>query len=296
MQSFTKILNDINIKKIKEQLSKYQKPVPNNPYIMFFFKTANHTISIFHNNKMLIQGNNPSNFYDELINAKTLENRTNQKLTDDYIGCDEVGVGDYFGGIVTCAVYLKKTNEVAMRNLGVCDSKHITDQNMKLMFNQIINLCEYEYKMANPKRYNQLVALYKNAHIVKAFLHDQCIKKLTKRLKIKKEISIVMDQFAPKNTYYQYFKEINLVPHEITHFETKAENKYLAVAAASVIARVLFLKQIDDLSLQAKIKLLLGASNPEIIEQARKIYRSIGKMGLAKFAKIDFATTKKVIG
>ena len=55
-----------------------------------------------------------------------------------------------------------------------------------------------------------------------------------------------MDQFAKPDFYYRYLDDDYGITH--LHFETKAENKYLAVACASVIARYYFLEAIKQLS------------------------------------------------
>jgi ribonuclease HIII len=298
MQNFTTNLKSDEVNRLHHLLKAYQVIKPHNPYLLYFYKVGDHTISIFTSHKLLIQGDHANKFYQKLINGKeTIPSvKKRNTLTQDYIGCDEVGVGDYFGGLVTCAVYLKDiTSEKALRVIGVCDSKKLIDAEMIKMFPQIIKACPYECAVISPHKYNELVKRFNNTHIVKSYLHDQTIKKLVKRLKLVESTAVVMDQFAPENTYYAYFTKIGVTPYQITHFETKAENKYLAVAAASIIARVAFLQQIKTMSKTIGMPLLLGASNPEIINQARAIYSDGGLQKLSQFAKIDFATTKKVI-
>ncbi|MDR0740078.1 MAG: ribonuclease HIII [Mycoplasmataceae bacterium] len=294
MQNFTVTLNKSEILKLHNQLKKYRAPKPRNPYLLYFYKVKSTTISIFTSGKLLIQGNNPEAFYNSLVGKKTnLNIKAIAYKINDYIGCDEVGVGDYFGGMVTCAVYLKKSDEGALKRIGVCDSKRLLDSQMVVMMDEIVRVCDYECSVVTPKEYNQLVKRFSNTHIVKAYLHNQTISKLAKRLGLGESATVVMDQFATRTTYNAYFTKIGIAPYKVTHFETKAENKYLAVAAASIIARVEFLKQINRLSKQAHMRLLLGASNPKIIEQARNIYQIGGINKLSDFVKIDFATTKK---
>jgi ribonuclease HIII len=302
MQNFTAILNKSAIKKINERLFSHRISKPNNPHLLYFYKVDDTTISIFTNGKLLVQGKNPKQLYETLIDnkVKTSCNKDARAISlenvDGYIGCDEVGVGDYFGGLVTCAVYLKKKDEQALRSIGVRDSKDLSDEDMFRMYPQITRMCEIETYSASPNEYNQFVNKFKNTHVVKAYMHDITIKKLVNKVSpTKKLIPIVMDQFVAKSAYYAYFKRIGINPYEITHFETKAENKYLAVAAASIVARVLFIEQIKELSAKLHIPLLLGASNPKIIPQAKLIYQQGGMNKLKQFAKIDFATTKKVI-
>jgi ribonuclease HIII len=303
MQNFTTTLKSADVAKVHQRLKQYQTTKSNNKYLLYFYRMGEHTISIFTSYKILIQGPHAKETYQKIVNGsvptktsfKPTYDKNKQVTIANYIGCDEVGVGDYFGGLVTCAVYLEKSKEQTLARLGVSDSKDLNDAQMIRLVPQIKQECAYECTVITPSEYNKLVSKYKNTHIVKAYLHDITIKRLAKKLKLGQTAIVVMDQFAPRNTYNAYFAKIGTTPYEITRFETKAENKYLAVAAASIIARVAFLEQINQLSKQARMPLLLGASNPKIIEQARTIYINSDKNQLEKFVKIDFATTKKVI-
>src|SRR5699024_6122609 len=81
-----------------------------------------------------------------------------------------------------------------------------------------------------------------------------------------------------------------LDPH--TYFMTKAETHSLAVAAASIIARASFVKEMEDLSKIVGFSLLKGAS-PKVDQQIAKIIRTKGKQFLPSVAKVHFANTKK---
>jgi ribonuclease HIII len=277
MNSSSKKISEIEIENYLKQNKKYLINNPNNPHIKYFFKKNNQTITIFKSGTLLIQNN--------------LEN--NKILTKDYIGCDEVGVGDYFGGLVTCAVYLKKENELKIKQLGVKDSKELSDSQMLNMFNELTKLVKYHVGVYTPQQYNNVIAIHKNTHIAKALLHDETIKKITSNLNTK--VDVIMDAFVDAKNYYKYLNNANIKPYMIDKFETHAENKYLAIACASIIARVYFLKQIDSLSEMVNQQLPLGASNPDIIKIAKNIYKKGGMDLLQKIAKIDFRITKKVV-
>ncbi|GHU30521.1 ribonuclease HIII [Bacilli bacterium] len=269
-------------------------PHPNNPTLLYLYKVDKKTISIYRTFKMLVQGPNADEFGKALIGeANQLDKKP---ITADYIGCDEVGVGDYFGGLVTCAVYLKKADENALRVLGVKDSKNLSDAQMIKMAPSIYKIVKFACLVYAPEKYNELVGKFHNTHAIKTCMHDKTIKKLVKDNGLSENVSVIMDQYAEKSTYYKYFKILNIEhPFHIARFETKAENKYLAVAAASIIARVAFLKHMDELGKQIGMKLLLGASNPKIIDQAKLIYKKGNRSLLNKYVKIDFKTTTKVV-
>jgi ribonuclease HIII len=236
-----------------------------------------------------VQGENAQDFWKPTIKKITTD------ITSNYIGCDEVGVGDYFGGMVTCAVYLQHQNEESLKAIGITDSKDLSDREMFRIYPQLIKLVKYTYLSYLPDQYNKLVDQYKNTHIIKALMHDLTIKALVQNYKIANDTSVILDQFTPPNKYFQYFDVIKAKPYPISHFMTGAEKKNLAVAAASIIARIKFLEQISNLQKLTNVPILLGASNPKIITYAQQIYQHGGTDELKQFVKIHFATTKKVL-
>lgn len=50
------------------------------------------------------------------------------KNINGIIGCDEVGVGDYFGPLVTCACYLDNSQIEIFKKLNIKDSKKLNDE------------------------------------------------------------------------------------------------------------------------------------------------------------------------
>ncbi len=180
------------------------------------------------------------------------------------IGADEVGIGDFFGGIVTSAVFLNKDYFEKIKTLNIKDSKKLTINSVIELAKKLIKLIPYSTSIISVKQYNFLYNKFKNAHIIKTYAHNLAISKLQKRFSNEKYITI-LDQYASKENYEKYLAIIN--PDKIAKidfFETKAENKYIAVACASIIARYYFLKQIADLSKYYHVNLPLGYNKDKI--------------------------------
>ncbi|MBQ2349501.1 MAG: hypothetical protein II392_01660 [Mycoplasma sp.] len=87
------------------------------------------TISLYKTKKIVIQGNNVVNVCIKLnlpyLEYDKQQNDENNKNVLSYIGCDEVGVGDYFGGIVCCAAYTNEEISKKLKILHVDDSKKL---------------------------------------------------------------------------------------------------------------------------------------------------------------------------
>nr|WP_036690831.1 hypothetical protein ['Planchonia careya' phytoplasma] len=80
--------------------------------------------------------------------------------------------------------------------------------------------------------------------------------------------------------------------YSISIFKTKAESKFLCVAAASIIARYLFLQEIEKLGKDNNLKLILGASDL-VNQQIKLIYEKYGLSIFYKIAKINFKNISK---
>ena len=73
------------------------------------------------------------------------------------IGCDEVGVGDYFGPIVTCACYIDNTNLEKFKKLKIKDSKKLSDEYILQIAGFIKNHATLYVNICNNTTYNKLI-------------------------------------------------------------------------------------------------------------------------------------------
>ena len=213
----------------------------------------------------------------------------------DYINCnsvgsDEVGTGDYFGPIVVTASYVKREDISFLKELGVCDSKKITDDKILEIAPLIAKRIKYKSIILNNKDYNTYHKEY-NMNKVKAIMHNKVLYELCLE---KPTIDyIIVDEFAKEDNYYKYLSDAKFIQRGIT-FTTKAEDKNLAVASSSIISRYLFLKEFDKLSKDLNITLPKGA-NPEVDKVGKIIVEKYGINKLEEIAKLSFKNTERII-
>jgi len=287
----TKTIKDLTpsqIKKIIIAYKDYTKPNPSQ-YVVKFFQTKELTISIYKTNKVLLQGSDEAieNFMKVEKPAKVSKAKSN-----DMIGMDEVGTGDYFGPIVTCSCYLSADNISKVKALGVDDSKKLTDTNIISMATKLKKIVSYKVCVCQPKIYNKIIDQFHNTNIVKAIAHNDALTKLVKELKTN-DYTIVLDQFASRENYESYLAKAKVKPIKIDIIVPKAESKYLAVACASVLAREAFLFQMSELSKKAGIMLPLGSTRTNDIVKTGKII--VKKHDLSEYAKLNFEPLTKAI-
>ena len=76
------------------------------------------------------------------------------KCLDDHMGSDEVGTGDYFGPVCVCAAYVKGEDIKWLTELGINDSKKLSDEKIKEIVTQIIKKVQYASLTLDNVKYN----------------------------------------------------------------------------------------------------------------------------------------------
>ncbi|MCM1371254.1 MAG: ribonuclease HIII [Clostridium sp.] len=206
------------------------------------------------------------------------------------IGSDEVGTGDYFGPIVVTSTYVSKENIPFLEKLGVKDSKKLTDEKILEIVPQIIKVIPYESVIISNKEYNEKYNEDLNLNKIKAIMHNKVLMKLKNKGFIYDYI--VVDQFCLPNTYFKYLNESNNIVKNIT-FTTKAEDKCLSVACASIISRYIFIKEFENLSKTVDCDLIKGSSDL-VTNQGIELAKKYGFNKLNDIAKLNFKNTDKI--
>ena len=266
----------------------------NNPYVTFAAKVKGVTVLVYTSGKVVFQGANAETIAEQFgyqsANQSASDTVSGQNMP--LIGSDEVGNGSYFGGLAVVASFVTPDDHALLKKLGVDDSKNLTDSKIRQIAPVLENNIKHKALLLSPQKYNQVVGKGKihNAVSVKVALHNQAIYLLLQD-GIKPE-KIVIDAFTSRQNYQKYLKnEANQFANPLT-LEEKAEGKYLAVAVSSIIARNLFLENLDKLSQEVQYKLPSGAGS-QSDKVASQILATYGMSGLEHTAKLHFANTQK---
>ena len=266
----------------------------NNPYVTFAAKVKGVTVIVYTSGKVVFQGANAETIAEQFgyqsASQSTSDTVSGQNIP--LIGSDEVGNGSYFGGLAVVASFVTPDDHALLKKLGVDDSKNLTDSKIRQIAPILENNIKHKALLLSPQKYNQVVGKGKmhNAVSVKVALHNQAIYLLLQD-GVKPE-KIVIDAFTSRQNYQKYLKnEANQFANPLT-LEEKAEGKYLAVAVSSIIARNLFLENLDKLSQEVQYKLPSGAGS-QSDKVASQILAAYGMSGLEHTAKLHFANTQK---
>ncbi len=300
----------------KEEMIKYyenKKRDKTPPYAIFQAEEDGTIITLYESGKVMFQGISAdidANMWRDMeahLNNGNLpiENKKKEKKEKDEkelyeerkkyfyinsIGSDEVGTGDYFGPVVVTASFVKKDDIEFLTELGVRDSKKLTDDKILKIVPEIIKKIPYETIVYSNKEYNSKKEF--NMNKVKAILHNKAILSLMKKDNYNYD-KVIIDQFCYPRNYFGYLKESNNVFRRIT-FTTKAEDKCLSVACSSLISRYVFIKEMDKMSKMIGKKIPLGAG-VSVDNFGRQLVKEKGKDILEDISKINFKNTEKIL-
>lgn len=204
-----------------------------------------------------------------------------------WIGVDEAGKGDYFGCLVVAGVALDGEKEKKLRELGVKDSKLLSDAVVLMLAAKLRKLCPHEIVRISPEKYNQLYRKFKSLNKMLAWAHARVIENLLEKNDVD---FVITDKFGEesflKKTLFERGKKAKI------HQRVRAESD-AAVAAASIMARAEFLRTLRKLSLEIGYSLPKGATHVEAA--ARELVKKHGESVLDFIAKRHFKTTKRVL-
>ena len=156
------------------------------------------------------------------------------------LGSDETGTGDYFGPITVAAVYVPTSKIELINELGVKDSKMLTDDYMRKIAPDLRAACVHSVLVLRNEKYNNLQAKGYSQGKMKAMMHNKALQNTLSKMAPEKPEFILIDQFAERGVYYNYLKSERELVQENVYFSTKAEQLHVAVATASILARAAF--------------------------------------------------------
>ncbi len=297
---------------IKDKMINYYKDLRRDktpPYAVFQAMEADTIITLYESGKVMFQGVSAdidANIWIDLekrINKRDIDINENNKKKEQYkeelnyfyslstIGSDEVGTGDYFGPIVVTATFVEKSKIDFINDLGVKDSKKLTDDKILKIAPLLIKEIPFVTFTLNNADYNNYQEKGYNMNKIKAILHNKVLYKLIHKENYSYD-KVVVDQFVYPRKYFEHINETTKKVMDIT-FTTKAESKCASVAAASIISRYYFLKKMDNLSNDLELIIPKGAN--DVADQIGvEIVKKYGIEKLREVAKLNFKNTDKI--
>jgi ribonuclease HIII len=292
-------LDDAQMEKLRSILSSRGWDAFEVPYARYAFKGRDCNVTAYESGKLVIAGKGTEEFvtmtlepdvtmapklgYDEVLHPEWFEL---------HAGLDESGKGDFFGPVVAATVIADKSAIEGWIKAGVKDSKRIVDtQIIKLdkvirethgvaVATCLCGMAKYNLLMSRPRA---------NLNRLLAWQHATA---LAQALSRKRAPRGLLDQFSKQPLVQRELAKMGIKDFDLA-MRTKAEEDPV-VAAASVVARAEYVRQMHALSKQFGGPLQKGAG-PLVKEQAAQIIARFGARALGTFAKLHFRTAYEVV-
>lgn len=269
------------------------------PYQAFLAKKKGVTVNLYLNGKIVIGGAEQTEKSKVEDYLASLEASQVEKAVKEYpsievsgtrIGTDEVGKGDYFGPLVIGGVLANENQVNKLQTLGVKDSKALSDvtiKNLSVQINKILEPSQRDIILIRPLKYNMLHKDLGNVNGILGWGHARAIENL---LSGNAECEYaVADQFGDQS-YIE--KALMQRGKKITLIQSPKAEREIAVAAASILARSVFIDEMREMSKTYGLDFPKGST--DVIPTATKFVEMYGGQALVNVAKTHFATTKQI--
>ena len=166
------------------------------------------------------------------------------------LGIDEAGRGPVIGPLIVAGIVIPEEKVAILNRMGIKDSKKLSPTRRKVLSRKLKNMFECETVEISARDIDNLRAKGVNLNEIEKIAMIKIIKKLDCDQIIIDSVDIKPDRLESEIK--------NIVGEVNVKAEHKADEKYLPVAAASIIAKF---------------------KRDQVIEKLKKEYRKIGDLG-----------------
>ena len=302
MNSYTKKIEKSDFNKIKSFFEDINAEFSTQEYATFRAKVGGAVAVLYNSGKLLIQGKEVDNLVQKLetflgqpsqnpsTNQTSLLLKAQTQVQDipfPHIGVDESGKGDYFGPLVIGGVLATEENAKLFSELGIKDSKKLTDEKIIKLAGYIKAHAVHSVVVIGNDKYNTLYDKFQNLNKLLAWGHARVIENILEKQECNYALS---DKFGNENL----IKSALIDKGKNIHLEQRVRGEDdIAVAAASILARAEYVNRMNTLSNRYEIELPKGASD-KVLQTAKNFSSKWGKDKLSQVAKLHFKTTQLI--
>jgi ribonuclease HIII len=280
--------------KLRQDLLSQDFEISIPPHTCFAAKKKGISCTLYLSGKLVVQGKESAQFIEfylepEILGTFSFSHPLAEVDLTPRIGIDESGKGDFFGPLCIAGVYANTEQFALLKEIGVKDSKSLSDNRIKKIAIEIKKNCLHHIVRINPLKYNEIYASFKNLNRLLAWGHATAIEQMIEKSQCHE---IIVDQFAEESVVLNALKRKNI---EIKITQRHRAEEDLTVAAASILARAAFLEGLEKLSETVGMQLPKGSS-ALTIEIGKAIVEKWGVQMLLNLCKHHFKTLDAIVG
>lgn len=270
------------------------------------FKAVGDKVNVvaYNSGKLTVQGSNAQDFVEFVLEPEILHDYRfsvpdelfdKEEIEFDFaphIGVDESGKGDFFGPLIIAGVYIDEESGEKLSETKIRDSKLIkSDREILSLASQIREITKGRFAVVTLRNqtYNELYAKIGNLNRLLAWGHARVIENVLE--KVPDCPRALSDKFGAdyliRNALMDKGRKI------ILEQRTKGESD-LAVAAASILAREQFVREMAKLAEEFQMDIPRGA-NDVVRQRANAIIDKYGVGALERCVKTHFKTYNELM-
>jgi ribonuclease HIII len=261
------------------------------PHSRFAFKGDGVSVVMYGSGKLVVQGKKTEDFVQFVLEPEVThvarlgyDFAINSEWFEDHAGMDESGKGDLFGPLVTACVIGGGDAVKQLISRGIRDSKRVAGDGAIFALDREVRAadCTVKVMCLSMAKYNELYVKFgSNMNMLLGWMHTCTLKSALGERWVSWGM---LDQFSRNPIVQTMLNDKNFD----LRMQTKAESDPV-VAAASIVARAEYVRQMGELSKLAGMGLGRGAGRL-VTEQAAELKERIGDDGMKNFVKLHFKT------
>ena len=301
LASYTLKLDDVRMDRLRGILAERGWTPFEVAYSRFAFR-ADHlkvNVTAYTSGKVVVAGKGTEDFVRDILEPEVTgearlgyEEVNHPDWFEAHAGLDESGKGDFFGPVIAATVIADRPAIEAWIQAGVKDSKKIAEPQI-LRLDAIIRATKgvaVRTCFCGMPKYNELMGRPgANLNRLLAWQHATALEQALGERRVPWGL---LDQFSEQPLVQRELTRKGVKEFEL-RMRTKAEEDPV-VAAASVVARAEFVRQMRALSDRLGEPLQKGAGSG-VKTQATAIIARLGARALGDFAKLHFRTAYEVV-
>lgn len=197
------------------------------------------------------------------------------------VGVDESGKGDFFGPLVIAALMAPDDALAEMAKAGVRDGKKLTANRIHDLDEYLRGKFAHHVVVIDPEDYNVRYGKIRNLNKLLAEGHAEAVAGVLKQVEAD---LVVVDQFGKPELVERALGKARVTIEIKQRFRGE---EILQVAAASILARAAFVREIKRLSAEYHIEIPKGAA-AQVDQAGRELVRLYGVDVLTKVSKTHF--------
>ncbi len=299
LSTYTLKLDDAQMERLRSILSGRGWESFDVAYARYAFRGRDCNVTAYESGKLVVAGKGTEEFVTMTLEPEVTKRPAlgydevhHPEWFEPHAGLDESGKGDLFGPVVAATVIADQPAIDGWIKAGVKDSKRIAESQI-IKLDKLIRATSGTAAatcLCGMHRYNVLMLRpHANLNRLLAWQHATALSQALSRKRVPWGL---LDQFSKQPLAQRELSKMGIKDFDL-RMRTKAEEDPV-VAAASVVARAEYVRQMHSLSRRFGSPLQKGAG-PVAKEQAAQIIARFGAGALGDFAKLHFRTAYEVV-